>query len=299
MKVIIGLILLVFSSYLCSEEFKTEDWLLWYKVETQLPFYSALTTYPPVNLFSENGELRGAIAAPYSLSGNDNRVIEEYLIVVTDDGGNTHFLKPKLQSVGFVNDKGISMSTLRSSSFLNGKVLVQLYKLNSHENRQKLKERESNDLKKKQGVENALANINIPKPKLDEVWKVKASTLDGQHLDKIVASSAYTIVQLYSPYCGFSKKAIPFNNVLNNAKHISVIGMAGTESLNDFKKHLKTKNVQYSFIAYEGQYTESALLKSVGQQGFPTYFVLDSFKKVRGIFVGTPALESWLKAQAL
>jgi len=297
MKAIIGIVLLIFSNYLASKEIKAEDWLLWYKVETQLPFSSALTIYPPVNLYTESGELRGSIATPYSLSDNSNRVIDEFLIVVTDGGGKTHFLKPKIESVGFVNDYGISMSSLRSSSFQNGKVLVQLYKLNSHENRQKLKERESNDLKKKQGVENALARINIPKPTLDEVWGVKASTLDGQFLDKIVASSTYTIVQLYSPYCGFSKKAIPLNNVLNNSQHISVIGMAGTESLNDFKEHLKTKNVQYSFIAYEGEYTESALLKAAGQQGFPTYFVLDSFKKVRGIFVGTPALESWLEAQ--
>jgi len=299
MKAIIGIVLLVFSSCLASKEIKAEDWLLWYEVETQLPFSSALTIYPPVNLYAEDGELRGTIATPYSLSSDSNRVIDEFLIIVTDDGGKTHFLNPKIESVGFVNDYGISMSSLRSSSFQNGKVLVQLYKLNSHENRQKLKERESNDLKKKQGVENALARINIPKPTLDEVWGAKASTLDGQLLDKIVASSTYTIVQLYSPNCGFSKKAIPLNNVLNNSKHISVIGMAGTESLNGFKEHLKTKDVQYSFIAYEGEYTESALLKAVGQQGFPTYFVLDSFKKVRGIFVGTPALESWLEAQPL
>lgn len=75
--------------------------------------------------------------------------------------------------------------------------------------------------------------------------------------------------------------------------------MAGPESLNGFKEHLKTKNAQYSFVAYEGQYTESALLKAVGKQGFPTYFVLDSSKKVREIFVGTPALESWLEDQPL
>lgn len=295
MKVIIGLILLVFSNYLCSEEFKTEDWLLWYKVETRLPFYSALTIYPPVNLFSENGELRGAIAAPYSLSGNDNKAIEGYLIVVTDNAGNTHFLKPELQSVGFANDKGIGMSTLRSSSFQDGKVLVQLYKLNSHENRQKLAERDRNDLKKKQAVEKALASINIPKPILGDNWKIQGSTLNGGLLDKIVSSSTYTIIQLYSPDCGFSRKATPLTNLLNRSKHISVVGLAGTENLDNFRQHLSTNNVQYPFIVYEGQYIEAALLKAVEQQGFPTYFVLDSSKNVHGIFVGTPALKSWLE----
>lgn len=299
MKAIFVLILLMFSNYLASEEIKADDWLLWHKIETQLPFSSTLTIYPPVNLYAENGELRGSIAAPYTLGSNSNRVIEEFLIVVTDGEGNTHFLKPKTESVGFVNDYGISMSSLRSSSFQNGKILVQFYKLNSHENRQKLKERENKNLKKKQGVDNALEIIDILEPKVGENWNVKASTLDGQSLNEIITSSTYTIVQLYSPYCGFCKKATPLNNVLNNSKHINVVGLAGTENLNDFKQHLNSNYVQYSFIAYEGQYTESALLKAVGQQGFPTYFVLDSSKKVRGIFVGTSELENWLKAQPL
>lgn len=197
MKTIIGLVLLIFCNCLASKEIKAEDWLLWHKVETQLPFSSALTIYPPVNLYAESGELRGTIAAPYSLSGSNNRIIEEFLIVVTDSGGNAHFLSPKLESVGFVNDNGISMSSLRSSSFQNGKVLVQLYKLNSRENRQKLKERESKDLKRKQGVENALARLSIPEPVLGEVWEIKASTLDGQLLDNIVESSTYTIVKQF------------------------------------------------------------------------------------------------------
>ena len=87
MKVIISLILLAFSIHLASEEIKAEDWLLWYKVETQLPFSSTLTIYPPVNLYTESGVLRGAIATPYSLNGNGNRAIDEFLITVTDDGG--------------------------------------------------------------------------------------------------------------------------------------------------------------------------------------------------------------------
>ena len=208
-------------------------------------------------------------------------------------------MKPKIESVGFVNDYGISMSSLRSSSFQNGNVLVQLYKRNSHKNSQKLKEREGKNLKKKQAVANALANINITKPTLGEVWSARAQTLDGQHLDKIVKSSTYTIVQLYSPFCGFCKKAIPLNNTLNNSKHISVIGMAGPESIDEFKEHLNANNIQYPFVAYEGHYTESALLKAFAQQGFPTYFVLDSLKNVHGIFVGTPALQNWVEAQSL
>ena len=298
MKVTIGLILFIFSTYLVSEEINADDWLLWHKIETQLPYSSALTIYPPVMLYSENGQLRGSIAAPYSLDGNNNRVIEEFLIVVTDDE-NTHFLKPKMESVGFVDDFGISMSSLRSGSIRNGKVSVQFYKLNSHENRQELKNREDKNIKKKQGVEKALAIMNIKTPKLGENWNIEASTLDGQTLDKILTSSTYTIVQLYSPYCGFCKKAIPLNNVLNGSKHISVIGLAGTENLIDFRNHLDSNNVQYPFIAFEGQYTESALLKAVGQQGFPTYFILDPSKKILSVFVGSSELEGWIETHSL
>jgi len=129
-------------------------------------------------------------------------------------------------------------------------------------NRQELRERENKNVKKQQVVENVLSQFNIPKPVINKVWDLKSSTLDGQLFDKIVASSTYTISQVYSQYCGFCKKSIPLNNSLNN-KDISILGLVGTEQIEDFKEHLNTNNVQYPFIAYEDKYAESALLKAL------------------------------------
>lgn len=296
MKVAFVLVLLLFTNYLACEEIKTEDWLLWHKVETQLPFSSALTIYPPVTLYAENGVLRGAIATPYELSKN-NRLISEFLIAVIDGNGKTHFLKPEIESVGFVNDRGISMSSLKSNSFQGGSVLVQLYKINSYENRQELRERETANLKKKLAVNDLLASIKLSRPVIGDTWEIQGLTLSGERFENIVSSSTYTIVQLYSPFCGFCRNAIPSTNALSKSDGISIIGLAGVESVKSFKEHLYTNNVQYPFVAYEGDYAESAILKAVEQQGFPTYFVLDSLSKVRGIFVGHPALESWLETQ--
>lgn len=299
MKTVFNLILFLFSSFSISKEINPADWLLWHKVETELPYSSTLTIYPPVMLYAENGVLRGSISAPYSLSGNNNRVINEFLITVTDGRGNTHFLEPKMESVGFVNDTGISMSSLSSNSFYNGKILIQLYKTNSLENRQALSDRNKKDIARQQGVKNALTSIRIPRPVLGEIWPIKALTLQGQNIDVIISSSKFTIIQLYSEFCGFCRKAIPLINSLNASENIKVIGIAGTNNINAFKRHLNTSELEYSFIAYEDDYAESALLEATGQQGFPTYFVLDPTKQVVGIFVGTPSLESWLAAQAI
>ena len=284
------LILLVFSNWLSSEEIKSEDWLLWKKKETQLPFSSATTIYPPVTLYTENGVLRGSIAAPYALGGDNNQLINQFLISVTDGAGKTHFLRPKLESVGFVGDVGIGISSLSSNSFLDGDVLVQLYKFNNAENRQALLDRENRNKEKMKGVEKALASLNISKPILGQPWDINATTLDGHDLNKIVESSSYTIVQLYSPHCGFCKKAIPSNNELNKTSRISIVGMAGVEEIPDFEAHLEAHDVQYPFIAYEGEYAGSALSKAVDRQLFPTYFVLDSSKKVLGTFEGQAGL---------
>lgn len=296
MKGALVLVLLVFANYLACKEIKTEDWLLWHKVETDLPFSSTLSIYPPVTLYSENGILRGSIATPYEL-GENNRLINEFLITVTDGVGRIHFLKPKIESVGFVNNHGISMSSLKSNSFQAGSVLVQFYKINSYENRQELRERESANLKKKLAVNDLLASIELSKPVIGDSWEIQALTLSGKKFENIVSSSNYTIVQLYSPFCGFCRNTIPLTNALNKSDGISVVGLAGVESIEDFKEHLNANNVQYPFVTYEGEYAESAILKAVEQQGFPTYFVLDSLRKVRGIFVGHPALVSWLETQ--
>jgi thiol-disulfide isomerase/thioredoxin len=282
-----------------SREVNPADWLVWHKVATELPYSSTLTIYPPVMLYAENGGLRGSISAPYFLSGNNNRVSNDFLITVTDARGRIHFLEPKMESVGFVNETGISMSSLSSDSFENGKIQIQLYKTNSEENRQKLSDRNKRDIARQQGIEKALSRIRIPKPILGEIWPIEALTLKEQSIDEIVSSSKFTIVQLYSEFCGFCRKVIPFNNSLNVYENINVIGIAGTNNFNAFKRHLDTNELEYSFIAYEDDYAEPALLEATGQQGFPTYFVLDAAKQVLGIFVGTPSLESWLAAQAI
>lgn len=299
MKIIFSVIFLMFSCFTVSKEISPTDWLLWHKVETQLPYSSALTIYPPVTLYAENGSLKGSISTPYPLREDNSGANDEFLIIVTDARRKAHFLKPKLEAVGFVNDIGISISSLSSNSFHNGEVKIQFFKASSPENRQKLLDRENKNIARQQGIEKAIANLNIPKPIVGEVWPIRASTLNGQNIDTIISSSKFTIIQLYSQYCGFCKKAIPSNNALNSSEHIKVIGIAGTKNISDFKKHLNTNDLQYSFVAYKDDYAESALLRSTGQQGFPTYFVLNSSKLVLGIFVGDSSLDSWLTAQAL
>ncbi|MCG7542852.1 redoxin [Pseudoalteromonas sp. MM17-2] len=299
MKTIVCFIITLISSAAACEEIKSEDWLLWHSLETHLPFSSSLAIYPPVILDSDNGVLRGSIATPYALSGDANRIIDKFLIVVTDAAGSNHFLEPKLESVGFVNESGISMSSLTSRSFHNGKVFVQLYKHNSPENRKELRALKSENVQETQCVHSTLEKMNVPQPKAGQFWGVKASTLTGQNVKEIVAASAFTIVQLYSPYCAFCRKAIQSNNLLNDSKRFSIVGMAGVSSVDEFKQHLSDNDVQYPFIAYEGECTESALLRAAGQRGFPTYLILDSTQKVHDIFIGTSALEAWLETQAL
>jgi len=57
---------------------------------------------------------------------------------------------------------------------------------------------------------------------------------------------------------------------------------------------LITHEVEYPFIIFEGEYSESALLRATGQNGFPTYIVLNGKKQVQTILVGSPALKEWL-----
>lgn len=294
MRVLICLIVILLSGNLYAEEVNMEKWLLWHSVSTKLPFASALTIYPPINLQVENEVLTGSIAVPYSSRKQESQNIEDFLIVVEDNHGKAHFLHPKTESVGFVNGRGLILSSLRSGSFKGGQVKIELYKTNSAFNRDKLREREAKALKKQRGVNKALTELSITKPVLNEKWQFNATTLDHQKLGTILAKSTYTVVQLYSPNCGFCQKSIPFNNQLNQSKGINIVGLAGVKSNKEFKQHLSSSNIQYPFISFEGEFTESALLKAVGQEGTPTYLVLDQSKSVRAILVGTPEFEHWL-----
>lgn len=295
MKAFISIIFLLFSNILTATEIDVEDWLLWYKSETQLPFSSSLTIYPPVKLYAENGKLKGFIATPYSFDGENNRIISEFLIIVIDSGGRSHFLEPKLETVGFVGDDGIGMSSLNSELFKDGEVIIQLYKANTSENQKALIERNKRNLEREQQIERTLVSMGIPMPIYNETWNIKGRANNDTEIDEIITSSDLTIFQLYSPYCGFCRKAIPIINALHLESNISVIGMAGPESNSDFNKHIVANGINYPFITYEGDYTESALLRAVGQLGFPTYLVVNRHKKVEGILIGTSALQDWLK----
>tara|TARA_R110002167_G_scaffold44995_1_gene135198 strand:- start:620 stop:1522 length:903 start_codon:yes stop_codon:yes gene_type:complete len=295
MKNFIGMSILLFSNLLAATEINVENWLLWHKSETSLPFSSSMTMYPPVKLYSENGKLRGSIATPYSFTGENNRIISEFLIIVIDSAGRSHFLEPKLESVGFVNDYGIGMSSLNSESFRDGEVIIQLYKANTAENRKSLANYANKNKERKSGIEKALTSLGIPFPKHNETWDIKARTIDGKDVDEIIVSSDWTVFQLYSPYCGFCRKSIPLINSLNIKKKISVVGMAGPKNNSEFIVHINKSNIHYPFITYEGEYTEPALLRAVSQVGFPTYIVLNNQKKVIGILVGSPALVDWIK----
>jgi thiol-disulfide isomerase/thioredoxin len=295
MKKLIGMTLILFSNLLTATEINVENWLLWHKSQTTLPFSSSLTIYPPVKLYSENGKLRGSIATPYSFTGENNRIISEFLIIVIDGAGRSHFLEPKLESVGFVNDYGIGMSSLNSESFKDGEVIIQLYKANTPENRKTLVDFANKDKERKIGIERTLTSLGIPLTKHNETWDIKASTTDGKDIDEIIVLSDWTIFQFYSPYCGFCRKAIPAMNTLNLREGISVVGIAGPQNNSEFREHIYNNNIHYPFITYEGKYTESALLRTVGQLGFPTYVVLNNQKRVTAILVGGPALDNWLK----
>ena len=299
MKAVFSFILLVFSSITISEEINPKNWLLWHSLETELPFHSALFIYPPFTLYAENDSLKGFIAAPYSIGGENNRMIEQFLIAVTDSKNQTHFLKPKLDSVGIIDDTGIGTSLLYSDTFTNGKVLIQLYRANSPKNRQLLSAKTNENTERQKGIEKALTKINLSQPETSKTWSFKANTIDGQNIDDIVSSSTYSIFQIYSQFCGFCKKAIPTLNALNNTHQVTVIGMVGTDSLIELKDQLINDGVQYPFIAYEAEYAQPALMEATGQTEFPTYVVLNSSRKVLGIFVGTDALKTWLNYQEL
>lgn len=296
MRLFISLVLILLAGDLRAEQYTTDDWLLWQRIETQLPYSSSFTTFPPINLYANQGTLFGSIAIPYSISNNAS-TINDFLIVVEDADANTHVIKPSLNAVGFVSEVGVGLATFSSNAFQNGDVVIFLYKANSPDNRQELQSIASKELERNQQIESELANINIPKPVTGETWQLSGTTLDGQGLNNLINLPIYTIIQLYSPHCGFCAKAVPFMNALDKSDEFRVIGLSGVENIEGLKQHLITNNVQYSFIAYEGEYAESAVLKATDQEGFPTFVVLDRAKIVLEILVGQPALERWLALQ--
>ncbi|WP_339723700.1 redoxin [uncultured Paraglaciecola sp.] len=294
MKSFIGLIFILFSNILPASEINVENWLLWHQSETHLPFASSLTIYPPVNLYAENGKLRGFIATPYEFAGENDLLISEFLIIVIDSAGRSHFLKPRLESVGFVEEHGIGLSSLYSESFKKGEVIIQLYKANTPENRKMLEDFANQNAERKSAIVKTLTAMAIPLPKRNEIWDIKAHTTDGKDIDDIIVGSDWTIFQLYSPYCGFCRNAIPAINTLERKDNMSVIGIAGPLNNVEFSEHINKNNIHYPFITFEGEHTESALLKAVGQLGFPSYLVVNNQKKVTEILVGTAALDNWL-----
>jgi thiol-disulfide isomerase/thioredoxin len=208
-------------------------------------------------------------------------------------------LEPKLEAVGFVGDYGIGMSSLNSELFKDGEVIIQLYKANTSENRIALIDHNKRNTEREQEIERTLVSMGIPMPIYNETWDIKGRTTNDTETGEIIASSDLTIFQLYSPHCGFCRKAIPIINALHLESNISVIGMTGPESNSDFNKHIIANSINYPFLTYEGDYTESALLRAVGQLGFPTYLVVNRQKKVEGILIGTSALHDWLKYQSI
>lgn len=289
-----------FAILLCSnlfaQTFDSGQWLLWHSTTTTLPYTSSLTIYPPVNLTSNHGSIIGSIAVPYKSKHNS---INDFLVVVKDHSGKSHILQPKVESVGFVDGQGIFLSALHSDSFTNGDVKIELYKVSSEENKKELELRNAKRIKKQRGVDKALVTLPITKPKLNEKWAFEGTTLNNESFDSIIAGAEYIAIQLYNPSCGFCKESIPFNNDLNKSKDIRVIGLVGVKDNRKLQQHLSDANVKYPFISYEGEYTESALLKAVGQQGTPTYFVMDKNKILKGVFGGTPNFQKWLKSNGI
>jgi len=293
---IIALILLGLWNQSIAEEVNPKDWILWDQRKTELPYSSDMTIYPPVQLYSDNGTLRGSISSLYG--GDGNSEIDRFLVTVIDANGTSHFLQPKDYSVGKVGRVLLSVASLRSDNFVNGEVIVQLYKVDSPENREELAQLKAEDLAYQQAIEQAMKKIPLPQPNVGGVWSADAITLDGPTLDEIAASAKYTIVQLYSTSCGFCRKSIPENNRINKQEGINLVGLAGTKSIAQLKEHFNSADIHYPFIAYEGDGAESALLKVTGQNGFPTYFILDSTMQVLDIVIGQPELNKWLEGHA-
>lgn len=298
-RMALALALIVNSLSVAASEINAEDWLLWYETETQMPFSSSLSIYPPVTLQVKQQELIGTIATPYALSGSKSRLISEFLIVVIDGAGRSHFLEPTLDSVGFVGEQGIAMSSLVSESFVDGMTVVRFYRANTEKNRAALRKRQQNNKARKAGIESALSKLDISEPVIGQKWAFAATTLDGNELADITESSQWTIVQLYSSGCGFCRKAIPLMNELNDGDITRVVGLAGPKTIAAFEEHINRNDINYPFIAFQGEYTESALLQAMGQLGFPTYFVLDTEHRVDGIYVGTRMLEKWLATRGI
>ncbi|WP_417437484.1 TlpA family protein disulfide reductase [Idiomarina abyssalis] len=295
MRFIVLIVLLVSTFSAVADRIDAKDWLLWKEYKTQLPFHSALTIYPPVSIRAQDNRLTGSIAVPYSMSDDNSRLISEFLVVVIDASGKSHFLQPKLNSVGFAKEQGIAMSLFESTSFTDGDVVVRLYKANNETNRSALEQYLHAKAKNNKGIQQALANLAISAPKLGEVWDVDEQTRQGLTLGARDCSAKWTVVQIYSEGCGFCRKAIPKMNTLNNdSDHdITVIGLVGTNNTAGFKDHMTASNISYPFVAYEGEFVESALLQALGQLGFPTYFVLDDNEEVVGIYVGRE-FDEWL-----
>lgn len=296
MRFIVLIVLLVSMFSAAADRIDAKDWLLWKEYKTQLPFHSALTIFPPVSIKAHDNRLTGAIAAPYSMSYDNNRLISEFLVVVIDASGTSHFLQPKLNSVGFAEEQGIAMSLFESTSFTDGDVIVRLYKANNEANRLELEQYLQAKAKNNKGIKQALAQLTITAPKLGKIWDVDKQTRQGLTLGARDQSAKWTIVQIYSEGCGFCRKAIPKMNALNNdSDHdITVIGLVGTNNTDGFKDHMTASNISYPFVVYEGEFVESALLQALGQLGFPTYFVLDENEKVLGIYVGNE-FDEWLE----
>lgn len=106
-----------------------------------------------------------------------------------EQAGKDVELRPKLESVGFVNDYGIGLSSLHSESFKDGEVIIQLYKANTPENRKTLMDSVNNDKKRNSGIAITLSTLGIPLPKYNETWDIKARTTDGKDIDEIIVSS--------------------------------------------------------------------------------------------------------------
>jgi len=290
------LILLIFLSYISFSALASEDkWLLWDTDNSSLPTRLAYQYYPPVILFRQGNDIFGSLSASYSFESEEDPTTNDFRIIIVDSENTAHILAETNRSIGFINGRGMSLVTLKSSGVSLGDVTIKIYKKNTLKNREELKAlNEKVDLHM-QKVQNELDSLKLKKMVVNEKWSLQSNGVDGSNYDISKINSDWTIIDLYSRFCSPCVRAIPQLNELHLLENIYVVGLSGVEDIATFNTHLNESNVKFPMIPFTGKYMDAALPKALDTIGYPTYFLLDSDKKLVGKFSGINAIKKLKK----
>ena len=291
----ISLMLFLYYSFSPAALASEKEWLLWDEEKSSLPAQIARTDYPPVILFRQGNNVLGSFSTPYSFESNTLPTTEDFRVLIVDSENTTHTLTHTHRSIGFVGDKGMSIVTLKASDVAPGDVKVQIFKKHTQENVDKLSVANEKVARHSQNVKAQLDSLELQEMKINEQWSLTSTGADGKNYDLSQINSEWIIIDLYSQYCSPCVRSVPELNKLHALNNIYVVGLSGTKQLPILQQHIEDKNISYPMIPFIGQYMDAALPKALGTVGYPTYYLLDSNRKLVNKYIGANALNHMKK----